>query len=276
MLDPVSGGDIHRAFKARLGSELFFIKLNQPEAGPMFAAEHRSLEALAAHTGLRVPRPVCHGADGELAWLVMEYIELTDRGDHSTLGAGLARMHQVKGSAHGWAESNFIGATPQPNERSGDWVEFWQRQRLGHQVELATRDGDPGGLRARARQLADCLPVLFSNHSPAPALLHGDLWRGNFAFDGEGSPVLFDPACYYGDRETDLAMTELFGGFDPEFYDAYNSVWPLDKAYPRRKPLYQLYHVLNHLNLFGSGWLGQTTRLMDQIIAQCEDMNKFD
>jgi fructosamine-3-kinase len=149
-----------------------------------------------------------------------------------------------------------------------DWIDFWRERRLGFQLDLAARNGLRGALQTQGRQLMDALPALFAHYRPAPSLLHGDLWGGNWGADAAGNPVIFDPAVYFGDREADLAMTELFGGFSRAFYDAYDAAYPLDKGYETRKTLYSLYHVLNHFNLFGGGYGGQAQRMIQQLLAQ--------
>jgi fructosamine-3-kinase len=183
------------------------------------------------------------------------------------LGRNLARMHRVTGSRFGWHRDNTIGATPQVNTASEDWIAFWREQRLGFQLNLAAAKGHGGRLIANGMRLMERLPAFFPGGRPQPSLLHGDLWSGNAARTAEGEPVIFDPAVYYGDREADLAMTELFGGFPRPFYEAYAAEYPLDPGYAARKPLYNLYHVLNHLNLFGGGYGAQALRLMEQLLA---------
>jgi protein-ribulosamine 3-kinase len=159
----------------------------------------------------------------------------------------LANAHRKPGPRFGWAHDNYIGATPQQNGWCDDWAEFWYERRLKPQLDMA---------RASGFALPDVPSSLLKGHQPQPTLLHGDLWSGNAGFTAQG-PVVFDPAVYYGDREADLAMTELFGGFPKAFYRAYDEAFPLAEGYERRKHLYNLYHLLNHLNLFGSGYLGQ-------------------
>jgi fructosamine-3-kinase len=187
----------------------------------------------------------------------MEFIDLRTRGNFAALGAMLAQLHQSRGERFGWARDNYIGSTPQPNGWCERWAQFWRERRIGPQLELARSKGfiiDAG----RACDILDA-------HEPPPSLVHGDLWNGNVRFlatgktagKTAGAPVLFDPAVYYGDREVDLAMTELFGGFPREFYSAYEEAWPLPAGYELRKHLYNLYHLLNHLNLFGGGYLAQ-------------------
>jgi fructosamine-3-kinase len=178
----------------------------------------------------------------------------------------LAALHRIEGNRFGWWRGNHIGATPQPNDPSPDWPDFWRQRRLGFQLDLAARQGHRGRLQGLGERLLERLPALL-DHRPRPSLLHGDLWGGNLAYDPDGRPVVFDPAVYHGDREADLAMTELFGGFPSRFYAAYQAAWPLDPAYRVRKVLYNLYHVLNHLNLFGGGYLTQAEGMMQRLLA---------
>lgn len=263
---PVGGGCINAAWRLDGDAGSFFVKLNDAGRAAMFAAEARGLEALAATGTVRVPRPVCHGRAADRAFLVLEHLDLRpgDGASAARLGTALAALHATRAPAFGWERDNTLGSTPQPNGWVDDWVGFWRRRRLGPQLELAARHGHRlrGGERLLAR-----LDQLLAGHTPAPSLLHGDLWGGNWAALADGTPVLFDPAVYYGDRETDLAMTELFGGFDPAFAAAYQEAAPLAAGYPRRRTLYNLYHVLNHANLFAGGYVGQAQRLIDRLLA---------
>jgi protein-ribulosamine 3-kinase len=193
---------------------------------------------------VRVPRILEHGAD----FILLEQLDLKRSGDWSALARMLAALHRTTGPRFGWHTDNYIGATPQINSWRDDWSVFFKECRLAPQLALAKKNG-------YAVEIHGALKVL-EGHQPKPSLLHGDLWAGNAGFIKEG-PVLFDPAVYYGDREADLAMTELFGGFPREFYRAYDEAWPLDEGYERRKPMYNLYHLLNHLNLFGGSYLDQ-------------------
>ncbi|MGZ8947750.1 MAG: fructosamine kinase family protein, partial [Methylococcaceae bacterium] len=168
----------------------------------------------------------------------------------------------------GWHRDNTIGSTLQINNQSNDWLTFWREQRLGFQLKLAGNNGYGGSLQANGECLCSDMAILFNDYMPQPSLLHGDLWAGNAAVDKLGSPVIFDPACYYGDREADLAMTELFGGFSRDFYAAYQAVWPLDDGYDVRKTLYNLYHILNHLHLFGGGYLRQAESMMAMLLSE--------
>ena len=185
----------------------------------------------------------------------------------AALGQRLAGLHRSSAERFGWHRDNTIGATPQSNRWTASWIEFWRTQRLGFQLELAARNGYGGSLQRRGEQLLAQLDALLA-HDPAPSLLHGDLWGGNAAATPAGEPVLFDPACYYGDREADLAMTELFGGFAPAFYSAYRDTWQVDAGYAVRRDLYNLYHVLNHLNLFGGGYRAQAEGMIERLLSE--------
>ena len=245
----------------------WFVKLNQASRLDMFEAEAEGLDELAQGSPLRVPRPLTLGTSGQSAFLVVEYIPLGQPADVHRLGEGLARQHQTTCAHYGWHRDNTIGATPQVNTRSEDWVRFWQEHRLGFQLRLAADKGHGGRLQKLGeRLLAEC--DAFIGHAPAASLLHGDLWGGNCSGTGEGEPVIFDPAVYYGDREADLAMTELFGGFGRGFREAYEAVWPLDAGYRVRRTFYNLYHILNHLNLFGGHYGMQAENMMEQLLAE--------
>ena len=239
-LQPVTGGCIHRCYRASEG----FLKVNDARLADAFAAEADGLSALRA-AGCAAPTPFETGTDGGEAYLLMEWIDLRSRGDFAALGRMLAHLHRSTGGQFGWTRDNYIGATPQRNGRTDDWKTFWIEQRMAPQLELARRNGH----RIDTGSVCD----LLDGHAPQPSLVHGDLWSGNVGFTADG-PVVFDPAVYYGDREVDLAMTELFGGFPPAFYSAYG---PMPAGYEKRKHLYNLYHLLNHLNLFGGGYLAQ-------------------
>jgi fructosamine-3-kinase len=266
----VGGGCINQTLMLESGSRRWFVKLNNAHHLPMFEQEADGLSALAAVDALRVPRPLCWGESGGRAYLVLEYITLG--GDRSggavAAGRGLAELHCCQGQAFGWHQDNIIGATLQPNGWLSSWIDFWRDRRLGHQLTLAAENGYGGRLQRQGERLLAALPSLLT-HPCQPSLLHGDLWGGNLAYDETGAPVVFDPAVYYGDREADLAMTELFGGFSQEFYAAYQEAWPLDDGYAKRKTLYNLYHILNHLNLFGGGYLSQSERMIDALLAHC-------
>ena len=264
----MGGGCINQAFKLSDGRQHFFVKTNAADRLPMFEAEAAGLDDILATHSLRAPKPVCYGRSGGNAWLVLEFLELNGRGKAAEMGRQLAQMHRSTAPQFGWKRDNTIGSTPQPNAWTAHWVDFLRDQRLGHQFELAAQAGYGAGLRHKGERLRAGLGAFFSTYQPVPSLLHGDLWGGNAGYLPSGEPVIFDPAVYYGDREADLAMTELFGGFGADFYAAYREAWPLDAGYATRKTLYNLYHVLNHAHLFGGGYVGQAQSMLDRLLAE--------
>lgn len=266
--DAIGGGCINQALRIDYGETAYFLKLNSADQLDMFAAEAQGLQELGRCRELRVPQPLCWGSAGGSAYLVMEYLELGGRGDGAALGAGLAALHRITRPEFGWVRDNTIGSTPQVNTPARDWIEFWREQRLRFQLELAARHGFGGRLQARGERLLATFPGLFAGYTPPASLLHGDLWGGNQAYTRTGEPAIFDPAVYYGDREADLAMTELFGGFGGDFYAAYRDHYPLDAGYAVRRKLYNLYHILNHLNLFGGGYLSQAQAMTDSLLGE--------
>ena len=266
--ESTGGGCINQTLRVRYGADSYFVKLNSASRADMFAAEARGLQELRSSKTLKVPDPVCWGDDGDSAYLVLEDLELDSRGDLAALGEGLAAMHRVTRKQFGWEMDNTIGSTLQVNDFDADWVNFWRTQRLQFQLELAAQLGHGGRLQSQGEKLLDAFPALFAGYSPQPSLLHGDLWSGNYAFTRSGEPTIYDPAVYYGDHEADLAMTELFGGFDADFYAAYRAHYPVDAGYGVRKMLYNLYHILNHLNIFGEGYRSQAYRMMDVLLAE--------
>jgi fructosamine-3-kinase len=265
---PVGGGCIHESVALEGADEVrYFAKLNDARFAASFEAEADGLIALAA-SGMRVPKPIAQGAAEGRAFLVLEFLALGSGSDaaHRELGRRLARQHGHRGSHFGWSRDNFIGLTPQANAPCASWVEFWQVRRLGPQLEAARANGHDGRIQTLGAQVFDAVPRLLAGHDAAPALLHGDLWSGNAAFLRNGTPVIFDPAVYYGDPEADLAMTELFGGFPESFYEGYREVRRIADGYRLRRVLYNLYHILNHLNLFGAGYRGQAERMMERLL----------
>ena len=267
---PLGGGCINQAYRVEGNGQRFFVKLNNPECLSMFEAEAAGLQEIRNSRTLRAPAPICWSGNTFVAWLVLEYVEM--RGGSGSganeLGEGLAAMHHISSGEFGWTCNNTIGATPQINARSSNWIDFWRKHRLGYQLQLAKANGYSGRLQTQGEHLKEELDCFFPDGQPAVSLLHGDLWSGNYNFDETGQPIIFDPAVYYGDRETDIAMTELFGGFPGSFYAAYRSAYPLNAGYATRKTLYNLYHILNHLNLFGRGYLSQAEEMMGKLLAE--------
>ena len=270
-LRSVSGGDINQAYQVTdaLGQK-YFLKLNDPTGAEMFAAEQTGLQALARAEQLRVPLTIANGYNDKYAWLLLEWLNLTTGNAKAArhLGKALANLHHISADGFGFDMDNTIGRTPQTNGWDGDWLTFYRDRRLKPQLELAIANGAPKSLKTKMAKLFDRLGDWFQEYTPVPALLHGDLWGGNWAMLSNGQPVVFDPAAYFGDREADIAMTMLFGGFPNEFYVAYEAAWPLDAGAERRRPLYNLYHVLNHFNLFGGSYLSQADRIIAELLAQ--------
>lgn len=270
VLSTVTDGDISQAFAARLGSDRIFVKWGTVEALARFQAEAAGLASLAAVGSHVVPEAIAVDAAGDVAWLVLDWLDLSpirDEAQGRLAGQALAQLHRDCGSHFGWAQDNFLGATPQANDESAAWPLFFAQKRLRPQLALAQSKGLDPALIADGEKLADKLPAFFVDHQPAPSLLHGDLWHGNAALCG-GKPALFDPAVYRGDREADVAMTELFGGFPVSFYAGYRDAWPLPPDFEQRKNLYNLYHIFNHLNLFGRSYLGQAKRMVAQLLEK--------
>lgn len=266
----VGGGCINTAHRLEGDAATYFVKTNDADKAAMFEAESAGLDEILASNTLRAPRPVAHGVSGDTAWLALEHIELGQGGQGSLkkLGEGLAAMHRVTREEFGWDRDNTIGSTPQVNTKEKDWVSFYRTHRLEYQLRLAAEHGHGGTFQRKAERLLSDLELFFRDYRPMASLLHGDLWGGNYGFDTAGNPVVFDPAVYYGDREADLAMTELFGGFGADFYAAYRERHPLDGGYAVRKHLYNLYHVLNHLNLFGGGYRSQAEGMIERLLAE--------
>lgn len=263
------GGSINSAHLVSNGEVTYFIKFNHASRLDMFEAEAEGLAELAAPGIIQVPQPICSGTAGSQAFLVLEAVHMGSGGSQAMrrFGQELAELHRAGRSRFGWHRDNTIGATPQRNTDSPDWVEFYREHRLRYQFELVARSGYPQ-LRDRGERLMSELDIFFTDYQPVPSLLHGDLWSGNYAIDENQNPVIFDPAVYYGDREADLAMTELFGGFGNDFYAAYDEAWPIDPGYKVRKTLYNLYHIVNHVNMFGGGYHAQAEAMLDRLLAE--------
>lgn len=258
----VGGGSIHAAFQVELaGGRRIFVKASRQAPPETFPREAEALAALAEPGALRVPGHPLAGSGGGFTFLLLEWIESgsPEKGFFEAFGRGLALLHrrtaETSGGRFGFHVDNWIGATPQPNGWKGDWVEFWRERRLGHQLHLARRSGVGNGELLRLGDLLlDRLETWIDLPEEPPCLLHGDLWGGNYLVDQAGAAVLIDPAVYYGHREADLAMTRLFGGFSSAFYRAYEEAWPLPRESEDRLVVYELYHLLNHLNLFGGSY----------------------
>ncbi|HMW18328.1 MAG TPA: fructosamine kinase family protein [Accumulibacter sp.] len=266
----IGGGSISRSFLFGHQHGQWFVKINTATRAGLFAAETDGLQALAACSQIRVPQVFGQGCHDGYAFLVLEHLGLRpwrETGDGVIAGHALARLHGVIGEHFGWHRDNFIGSTPQHNAFASCWPDFFASQRLLPQIEWAKNHRASAKLIDRGQRLVERMSVLFDDHQPAPSLVHGDLWYGNAAIDVSGRLALFDPAVYFGDREADLAMCRLFGGFPDAFFAAYGQAWPLPEGHVRRRTLYNLYHVLNHFNLFGGGYQDQAERMIDELLA---------
>ena len=265
----VSGGDINRAYRLASSGASIFMKANRRENAPFFEAEVSGLNAIAETGTIRVPEVLGIGLDDHYgAFLLLEWAE-GRQGKHfyETFGRNLAAMHLadpsefVHGGIFGFDTDNFIGAGAQENRPEEKWTEFFRMHRLFPQFRKAEGYFD-GNDRRRMTALLDHLDS-FLPEPETPSLLHGDLWSGNYIVGKDGEAWLIDPAVYVGHHEADLAMTELFGGFPQRFYSAYGEVNPIDRDYPKRRELYNLYHLLNHLNLFGPAYLGSVRHVLN-------------
>lgn len=267
-----SGGCINQTTKLSDGKRDFFVKTNTTNRLDMFVAEAIALKQIYATKTILVPQPICWGIAGDKAYLVMEYLNFGGRQDWEAMGRNLAAMHRVTSDrGFGWDCNNTIGATPQINHWTNNWIDFWVEYRLAFQIRLAKHQG--WSCQIPEDKIYSSIPQFFHDYQPQPAMVHGDLWGGNADFikantGNNDEPVIFDPALYFGDREVDLAMTELFGGFPTEFYRAYQAAYPLDSGYQQRKILYNLYHILNHFNLFGGSYGSQAQRMFESICQQ--------
>lgn len=262
----VSGGCINQGYQVSSKDRTYFVKLNDVSKVDMFAAEALGLKQMYATKTITVPQPVCWGTAANSSYLVLQWLDLGGGSNQSwtEMGRQLAAMHRVGTSKDfGWSRNNTIGSTPQINTWMDNWADFFAEQRIGYQLELAKRRG---GNFPESNRVVDLVRNKLTEWQPPVSLVHGDLWSGNAAISSDGAPIILDPATYYGDRETDLAMTELFGGFPTAFYNGYNEAWELDSGYRQRKSIYNLYHVLNHFNLFGGGYASQAKTIIQRLL----------
>lgn len=263
---PAGGGCINQAFRVedQEHERVYFVKINHEHLLDMFETETRGLESVAATRSINVPKPLCHGrADGK-AYLVMEWIDLDSSGDWREMGEKLAQLHNASVSnCFGWDRNNYIGSIEQDNTQEDSWATFFSEHRLRPQFERCERRG---GRFVDYPTLLELVPQVLQDRNVPPSLVHGDLWSGNLAFSQSGVPVVYDVACYWGDGEVDLAMTELFGRLPNDFYTGYDAVRPIDPGYKKRRTLYNLYHILNHFNLFGGGYGLQANAMIGDLL----------
>lgn len=264
----VSGGSINRAHKLQTNRGTLFLKWNQTAPDDFFEVEARGLKLLgSAGTDLRVPNVITsHSSDSSMpGFLLMEFIRegSGDSSDSFTFGAELAKLHNAKGNQFGLSYDNYIGSLPQKNGEYDDWTSFFVDKRINPQLKMAIDSGKLSqsllsNWKRLMNQLEDLVPPT------EPSLIHGDLWGGNYLFDENGTGVLIDPAVYYGHPEMDLAFTKMFGGFSPSFYEGYDSVSPLEDGFPGRVPIYNMYPLLVHVNLFGGHYASQFERFIQK------------
>jgi fructosamine-3-kinase len=266
----VAGGSINRCYRWPSGAGPVFVKVAVSAAAPMLEAEAAGLAELAGAQAVRVPRVLACGRTDAASFLALEWLAAGAASDASEerLGARLAAQHAVTAPQHGWWRDNTIGSTPQANGTLASWAEFFRERRLRPQLTLAVANGLGSLLAGPGERLLAGIEALLGTHRPPASLLHGDLWGGNWFATADGEPAIFDPAVYYGDRETDVAMTQLFGGFGPRFYQAYAASAPLPPGAELRCELYNLYHVLNHANLFGASYAMSARATMERLLAE--------
>jgi fructosamine-3-kinase len=267
---PVSGGYSNECYRYETESGPIFVKVANENSIDTLVAESEGLHELHIASAIRVPQVFGVGAALGQALLVLEWLDLmvaTPKSD-ARLGELLANQHRVTKPLYGFKRNNFIGRSAQPNLWSRDWVNFWRERRLEPQLLIAESKGADEQFLERSTLLTALMDGFFTSYVPVASLLHGDLWGGNYAADSKDEPVIVDPAVYFGDRECDLAMTRLFGGFSAEFYAAYQSAWPLDEGWQQRVELYNLYHVLNHYNLFGGSYVVQADAMVSKLLAE--------
>lgn len=267
--EQVAGRGVGGCYRWLSAAGSLFVKVVERAALPVLEAEAAGLAELAAARALRVPQVRTCGSDARHAFLALEWLErgVATEATEERLGRGLAALHRVTSDEFGWQRDNTIGATPQANGRLPDWAEFFRERRLRPQLSLAGQRGFARLLEPAGARLLEAVEGLLEGHRPRASLLHGDLWGGNWLASAGGEPAIFDPAVYYGDRETDLAMSRLFGGFGPAFYRAYSAEAPLPPGVELRRDLYNLYHVLNHANLFGGSYARQARAMIDRLLA---------
>lgn len=263
----LDGGDIHQCFRVSDGILTFFIKTNDKEFLPMLVAESDGLEALAKADIVTVPNVICLGTTKSHCYLVLEYFPLSpiDHATSYTLGRELAELHRWgEQKEYGFDLDNYIGCSVQPNGWHKKWSRFFAEQRIGWQLQLLK---EKGIVFTDVDEFVEMICMRLSGHNPKPSLLHGDLWASNVARIGQGV-IVYDPACYWGDRECDVAMCNLPDDLYQEFYRGYNEVYPLEEGYALRAEIYNLYHVLNLCNCLGGHYIEQAQQQITRLLAE--------
>ena len=262
-LTPVKGGDINLAFRYACGSRMYFVKANRVECMDMFTKESDALNFIGSQKIISTPEVIELGKSERLAYLILAYIDpdTPTQPSWQDFGHKLAQLHRVSADSFGWKQSNYIGSLVQHNEQMTSWAEFYAEQRL---LPLIKHCRDAKLLHSVEMRLAMSMPARLHDICPSepPSLIHGDLWNGNFICSEKQTPYLIDPSISFAHREMDIAMTLLFGGFSPHFYDSYQDTYPLFPGWSSRLDIYQLYYLLVHLRLFGSSYHQQVMRIV--------------
>jgi protein-ribulosamine 3-kinase len=275
-----SGGDTHSSYRLQIttehdGHQLLFAKVKELSRHQVLQSEYHSLIILNEKYGLCYPETRLIDHDDQHSFLILSYQDLkslSEAGRTSESGKQLAELvfaqHQITADTFGWSANNYIGLSEQINQADSNWIRFYGSKRLLPQLELAQKNGLTANLVTQVSTLISNLSKYFIDYDPQPSLLHGDLWSGNVGIVGStNKPMLFDPAPYFGDRESDIAFTELFGGFPQSFYDRYRELSPLHENYRLRRPIYNCYHALNHFNLFGNVYSDMVKQQLDEVIG---------
>lgn len=258
----VSGGDINAAYRLETPQGPVFLLVQPATSADFYAHEIAGLHALSL--AVNVPEVLGTGTINGDAYLLLEFLP-NGQGSQYDLGQAIARVHRLTAPKFGFAHNNMAAKLPKDNRWQTDWTTFYLRQRLDPLVTRAQAHGLWNSTRqAKYDRIRQNIIAENAQRSIKPALLHGDLWAGNYLFTPDGTPTLIDPDVVYGDRELDLAMTTIFGGFTPEFYKGYQDAYPLSPGYATRLPHYQLYYLLAHLNLFGETYGGTVDELLDR------------
>jgi fructosamine-3-kinase len=266
----LSGGCISNAYKIKTNAgEIYFLKYNSSVSSDMFIKEAHGLQELNRADVIKIPKVICYNEE----YILLEQIISGNKQKNFSedFGRKFALLHKFTSEFYGFYEDNYIGSNPQINiseeNEKHNWTKFYFNQRILYQLQLTEETGNSTSeLRKAIAVLENKIDKIVLDNGEKPSLLHGDLWGGNYLINEQGFACLIDPAVYYGNREADLAMTKLFGGFDSRFYEAYNEVFPLPDGYEYRENIYKLYHVLNHLNLFGGGYYSQAMSLISYYI----------
>ena len=273
-LQAVSGGSIGRAYCLSGAGRKLFVKCMDATEAAILQAECDGLKRLAETGTIRTPEVIGQGEIDQVAWLAMTWCDMQHMTDDGfvRLATQLARLHQDSSDRFGLDADNYIGRTPQSNQWDSDWCSFFLNQRLGPQLQWLDRNQSGGLWDRQLSGLVESWERKFGDYRPQPSLLHGDLWSGNVAMTVNSEPLIFDPAVHYGDRECDLAMADLFGGFNDSFYQRYQALWPLEPDWAERRRYYQLYHLLNHANLFG----GHYVHICQKLILELSSVGSTD